>query len=141
MKRPILVITLGFITGILWGLYFNIVPFIFLGLTFLNLILKKIKFKNTNNYIKIFRIFLFNNIIIIFLISAFISSIYLINCNKKYEIIYNKFSKKEIIATVISNQKETEYKDIYKIKVEEYKNILLEIRQEMSELDLITIKK
>lgn len=123
MKRPILIITLGFITGILWGLYFNIVPFVFLGLIFLNLIFKNINFRSNNNCIKILKVFIKNNMILIFLISTFISSVYLFHCNRRYEYIYNRFSSKDIIATVISNKKETEYKNTYKIKLEGYKDI------------------
>ena len=129
MKRPILIITLGFITGIIGGLYFNIVPFVFLVIIFFNLILKPLDLKSNNNYFRILNIFIKNNMILIFLVSAFISSIYLGYCNRKYEIIYRNFSSKEIIGTVISNNKETEYKNIYKIKLEENQevNILLRI--------------
>lgn len=119
MKRPILIITLGFILGNLWGLYFNMVPFVFLFLIFILLIIKSIKSKTNNNCIRIISIFIKNNIILIFLISAFISSIYLAHCNKKYESVYSSFSKKEIIATVVSNKKEMEYKNTYKIRLEE----------------------
>lgn len=115
--------------GIIGGLYFNIVPFIFLTMIFLNLILKSFNFRINNNYFKILNLFIKNNMILVFLISAFISSIYLEYCNKRYEMIYKNFSCKEIIGTIISNNKETEYKDIYKIKLEENQkiNILLRI--------------
>ena len=115
MIRPILIITLGFLTGIIWGLYFNIVPFVFLILIFLSLIVRILNIKSDNNGVRVLKIFIKNNTILIFLISALISSIYLGYCNKRYEMVYNKFSKKEIIGTVISNKKETEYKDTYKI--------------------------
>lgn len=123
MKRPILIITIGFITGIIWGLYFNIVPFLFLIMIFILLIIKIKKINSRNDFIRVINIFIKNNVIILFLVSAFISSIYLINCNKKYEHIYYKFTNKEITATIISNENETEYTNIYKIKLEEYKGI------------------
>lgn len=126
MKRPILVITLGFIIGILLGLYFNIAPFVFLLLIVLNIDLKKTDYKKKANYTRILKIFINNNIIMTFLITAFISSTYLVYCNKKYEIIYDKFDSDEITGIIISNNKETEYMNTYKIKVsslKHYKNV------------------
>lgn len=123
MKRPILIITIGFITGIIWGLYFSIVPFLFLIMIFILLMIKVIKINFKNDLIRVINIFIKNNVILLLLISVFISSIYLINCNKKYEYIYDKFTDKEITATIISNENETEYMNIYKIELEEYKGI------------------
>lgn len=126
MKRPIFVISLGFIIGILLGLYFNIAPFIFLSLILLALLLKKINYRSNKNYIRILKVFIKNNIILALLITAFISSTYLVYCNKKYEIIYDKFNSDEITAIIISNNKETEYMNTYKIKVTSlkyYKNV------------------
>lgn len=128
MKRPIFIITLGFLTGIILGLYLNIAPFLFLVLTLVILILKIIIIRNNNKYIKILKVFLKNDIILLALISAFLSSIYLDYCNKKYEKIYNNFNKTEIIATVVSNKKESEYKNNYEIKLEEYIGIKLILR-------------
>lgn len=129
MKRPILIITIGFITGIIWGLYFNMVPFVFLFMIFILLIIKVININVKNDFIRITNVFIKNNTILVILIAAFVSSIYLINYNKKYEGIYSKFSSQEMIATIVSNKKETDYKNIYKIKLEEYKcvNFLLRV--------------
>lgn len=123
MKRPILIITIGFITGIIGGLYFNIVPFIFLFMIFMLLIIKVININVKNDFIRITNVFIKNNTILVFLIAAFISSIYLKYCNKRYEAIYNEFSSQGMIATIVSNKKETEYKNIYKINLEEYEGI------------------
>ena len=131
MKRPILVITLGFITGIILGLYLNIALFIFLGLVLVILFFKILDFRSDNKYIRILNIFIKNNIILVFLISALISSLYLTYCNKRFEIVYSKFNVNQIIGTIISNNKETEYKNTYKVKVENlkgFKNINLILR-------------
>lgn len=132
MKRPILIITLGFIIGIILGLYLNIAPFIFLGLILITLFFKVIDYKSNNNYIRILNIFIKNNVILILLISALISSIYLAFCNKRYETVYRKFNTNEIMATIIRNNKETEYKYTYKVKLEDFKgfgdiNLILRI--------------
>ena len=53
MKRPILIITLGFITGNILGLYLNIAPFIFLGFILITVFIKIIDYKSNNKYISI----------------------------------------------------------------------------------------
>ena len=124
MKRPILIITLGFIIGNIMGLYFNIASFfILLIFIYISLILKNIKINSKQYYIRLLNIFIKNNIILLFLISAGISNLYLIIYNAKYERIYNNFKQEEIIATVVSNKKETEYKNTYEIKLEEFKGV------------------
>lgn len=128
MKRPILIITLGFIVGIISGLYLDIAPFLFLILIFITLIIKAMSLRGSINYIRILNVFINNKIILVVLISAFLSSVYLICCNKKYENVYNNFKKSEIIATVISNKKESEYTNSYKIELEEYKGIKFILR-------------
>lgn len=126
MKRPILIATIGFIIGIIWGLYFNIVPFVVLILIVFTI--KYIRIKSNKNYIRILKIFINNNIILVLMISALLSSIYLIYYNKKFEVIYNNFKDSEIIATVVSDVKETEYKNTYKIKLKKYKNVYFILR-------------
>ena len=131
MKRPILVITLGFITGIILGLYLNIAPFLFLGFILIIIFIKLIGYKSNKNHIRILNIFIKNNIILVFLISALIFSLYLTYCNKRFETVYSKFNANQIIGTIISNNKETEYKNTYKFKVKGikgFKNINLILR-------------
>ena len=132
MKRPILIITLGFIIGNVMGLYLNIAPFIFLVLILSTVFIKLIDYKSSNNYIRIIKIFISNNIILLFLVSSFISSIYVAVCNEKFERFYNEFNASEIIVTVINNNKETEYKNTYKVRIEDFKgfgdlNLILRI--------------
>ena len=92
MKRPILVITLGFIIGIILGLYLNIAPFIFLAFTLISIFFKIINYKSNNNCIRILNIFIKNNIIIAFFVSALIASLYLGLCNKCFGTIYKEFN-------------------------------------------------
>ncbi len=128
MKRPILIITLGILIGIITGLYLNIAPFIFLFLIFLSVIIKVVQIKSNNNISRIFNVLIKNNIILLILISACMSSIYLKYQDKRYEQVYKNFNKTEIIATIISNKKETEYKNTYEIKLEELSSIKLILR-------------
>lgn len=120
MKRPILIITLGFIIGNILGLYLNIAPFILLVFILITIFFKFIDYKSNNNYIRILNIFIKNNIILVFLISALVSSIYISFCNRKFEKFYKEFNNFQITATVISNNKETEYKNTYKVRPEDF---------------------
>ena len=72
MKRPILIATLGFITGIIWGLYFNIVSFIVI-IVFSFLL--KILLKNKN--IRIIKVFINKNVLILFCIVFLIGNLYI----------------------------------------------------------------
>lgn len=128
MKRPILIITLGVLIGIILGLYLNIAPFIFLTLIFFYLLIKVVTLKSSKNYIRILKVFLKNNMILLVLITAFLSSMYIIYCNKKFDRVYSNFNKKEIIATVVSNVKESEYKNSYTIELKNNKGIKLILR-------------
>jgi len=128
LKRPILIITIGFIIGIIMGLYLNIAPFLFLISMILVFILKFIRIKSNKKYIRLLYLFIKNNIILLILVSSFLSSIYIIYSNKKYEKIYNYFNKTEIVSTIVSNKKETEYKNTYIIKLEDYNKIKLILR-------------
>lgn len=121
MKRPILVIALGFIIGNILGLYLNIAPFILSLFILIAIFVKFMDYKSSNNYIRVINIFIKNNIILILLISALVSSIYMFFCNIKFEKFYKEFNPSEIIVTIISNNKESEYKNTYKVRVENLK--------------------
>ena len=113
--RPIIIMTVGYITGIIWGLYLkiNIIPIIFL--TILVGILKKDKKMS----------------IIFFLIFLIISNTQINYLENKYKKLYEGINNVEIIGTIISEKKELEYKEKYTIKVEKingdkkYKNTKL----------------
>ena len=135
IKRPIIVITFGFIIGIIYGLYFKkSIAFVLLFIYFIYLILKllnkkyelKKNKKHTRNIIKNYLKLFFNiNIITIFFISSFISNTYIKFLNKRYEKVYlNSYNTITEDAVIISKAQEKEYtyKYIVKIKDGEYKN-------------------
>lgn len=107
MKRPILIAVIGYIIGIIWGLYFktNIIPIIFILLISIPITYKIKKNK-------------YRNIIILIAITAIISNIQVIYLNKKYNTMYIKNQEYKVIATVVSKPQEKEYQNIYKIKIE-----------------------
>ena len=117
MKRPILIATLGFITGIIWGLYFNIVSFIVI-IVFSFLL--KILLKNKN--IRIIKVFINTNVLILFCIVLLIGNLYIKYLEKDYSKIYKNLNKCNCIGTIVSEKEEKDYTYIYKIKIKEINN-------------------
>ena len=142
MKRPIVTISIGYIIGILMGLYFNKSIVLFYLIVFIiYLIHKVIKRKSKKNkfnflsikrYLRYLKLILTKKVILTIIITSTISNLITIHLNNKYDAIYNELNNEiKIIATICSNKKEKQYKNIYKIKIEKinnkikYKNIYL----------------
>lgn len=143
--RPIIPILIGYILGIIIGLYFKVsIVLIFLAFYIIKILLKiykksiseKIKNKNGNKQVKRLKLIsikryfryvkiIFNkNVIWIIIVSSIISNTIIHYQNNKYDNLY-RFEDDEkilVIGKIISNRKEKEYKDIYKIKVEKINN-------------------
>lgn len=113
IKRPLVVIAIGMIIGIIYGLYLKISMVLFFILI---IIIKSKKYEKINRNKKI---------LITLLISAFLFSIYVNILNYRYERFYKE--SKETIETeaiIISNKKETDYYNEYTIKANKKKFIL-----------------
>ena len=126
MNRPIFIIVIGYIIGILWGLYLqiSIVSFYFLLLAIYIIIKlpyhkKKFKIFSIKRYFRYIKLIFKADIILIIIISSFISNIIVKFSDNKYENLYNSTESLEITAVVVSNKKEKEYYNRYKIKVTE----------------------
>lgn len=117
MKRPIFIITLGFVFGIVGGLYLNIVSF------FICLLLLTFIFVYSKN--RIINIFKKNKCIYMFLISVIVSGILIDFYEARYEQIYKNLKSEKIIATVISDVQEKVYFNKYIIKVEKSRNKII----------------
>lgn len=138
-NRPIVCITIGYIIGILWGLYFKTsIVFLYLCMYIIYLIFhqeKKKKFKliSFKRYFRYIKIIITKNVFMIIIISSIISNIITISLNNKYENLYKNIDKTSIRveAIIVSILNEKEYKDVYKIKIEninsdkKYKNTYL----------------
>ena len=139
MKRPLLVVTVGYIMGIVWWLYCNcsiallyaiIIPIYFLFNQFIKT-KRKFKLFSFKRYSRYIKIFLKSSVIFSIIISSIISNLIVIKQNDKYDNLY--CNKKDVILTgiVISNPTVKEYKTVYKLKVEalngdlKYKNTYL----------------
>ncbi len=156
MKRPILVAVIGYIIGIIIGLYFNfsIVFFYLLAIPIavfiksIKIRKKKFSFYSISRYLRYFKLVLDRKVIITIIIFSCLSNFIIREKNKKYNDFYNTSESVEIVAKVTSEAQEKEYKNTYKIKVLEinkYKkdiNLYLNIdnKKDLKYGDIIKIK-
>jgi len=123
LNRPILIVVIGYIIGIIWGLYLkvSIVPFyIFLIVIYIiiNFPYSKKKFKifSIKRYYRYIKLILRINIILVIIISSFISNIIVKFQENEYENLFKDGENLEIILIVISNKEEKDYYNRYKAK-------------------------
>lgn len=120
LKRPILIILLGYITGIIIGLYCKISIALFvIALLYIILRTKVQKDKKIKRYCKIFCI---KKAIIIFSISALISGTITLKQNYEYENEFSNIGEEEFVAVVVSIPKTKKYYTQYKVKIEKINN-------------------
>ena len=124
MNRPIFIIVIGYIIGIIWGLYLqrSIVPFYFILLMIYIIIKlpyrkKKFKIFSIKRYFRYIKLIFKLNIILTIIISSLISNIIIKYKNSKYDNLYKGIENLEVTGIVVSNKVEKEYYNRYKIKV------------------------
>ena len=128
MKRPILVVLVGYIIGILWGYTLKIsIVFFWLLFGLLFLMQKQIKYHGKN----LVKIILNKKTICLACIFSVFSNTIIIMQNYKYENLYKEINEVTLIGIITSNKQETQYKNKYKINIEiinsnkKYKNTSL----------------
>ena len=140
LKRPIVVIVIGYIIGIIWGLYFHfsiVLLYILIAILFykknqknsimsllFNFFRKCFKSKKNTSfqlfsihrYVRYIKLIFTKQVICFMTISSIISNTILIFQEKKYE---NLYPEENIIVEgiIVSNQEEREYKNRYKLNV------------------------
>ena len=127
-NRPIVVATLGYIIGIIWGLYFkiNIVLIYAIILIILkvanqfktNRLERKFKFISIQKILRYIKLILDFKSIIIIIIFSVISNIITIQLNNKYENLYSGLEAVNITGSIVDNGKNKEYKTTYKLNIE-----------------------
>ena len=136
-ERPILIAVIGYMIGILWGLYFNFsVALFYIFIAAIYFILKTFLSKNKWNilsprrYFRYIKLFFNRKSIYLIIIISIISNLIVNFQNEKYENVYKDGEELTLIAIVDSNKEEKEYKDTYKIKTE-YKdtNLILSVNK------------
>ena len=101
MQRPVLIILIGTILGILWGLYFKSITLIFL--VFLLLLCIANNHKNIRRYVNIF---INKKCLIIIFISILISNLYFNIRKKAFDNMYNLLQKSNyVIGKIVSNRR------------------------------------
>lgn len=141
MNRPIFVVTIGYIIGILWGLYFKI-SIVFLYLIFFIIYFLSKNFKHT--FFRYLKLIIKLNIFITIILSSFISFIIVKKMNNKFEILYQNMTDIKLEVQVIGNKKEKQYYNRYKVKVltQKYENTYLYIntKEELQYGEIINIE-
>lgn len=133
MKRPILIAVIGYIIGIIVGLYFNkSIVLIYIPIIALYFIYKfcnkakkeKFKLLSIKRYFRYIKIYLNSKVILIVIISSLVSNTIVIFQNKNYERIYNNLSVEEnlnLTGIIIGEKQEKRYYNKYIVEVK-YKN-------------------
>ena len=130
MNRPIFIIVIGYIIGIIWGLYckMSIVSLYFFLLIIYIIINKsyqrrKFKIFSIKRYFRYIKLFFKVKVILLIIISSMISNIVVKYQNYQYETKFKEVQDLKVQAMVISNVTEKEYYNRYKVKVCNSKNI------------------
>ena len=155
MRRPILIVVIGYIIGIIWGQYLNlsIVP-LYIFITICLYIMKffsspkKFKVFSIYRYFKYLKIIINANILLILFLSSFISYNIVISKNQKREILQNQFqNQSEFIqtGTIVSTQIIEEYKIryIFEVKYSTFKNyrFYIDIKNNSKDLNTKSLEK
>ncbi len=116
IKRPLVLITIGSIIGILFGLYCNISIALFVACAIFIISYILAKYKNAKRYDNTLQIQKWS---IIFIICILIGSIYTTIKSKEYE-NHNRQMQKgtAYIGTIISNSIQKEYYTQYELRIE-----------------------
>ena len=155
MRRPILIVVIGYIIGIIWGQYLNlsIVP-LYIFITICLYIMKffsspkKFKVFSIYRYFKYLKIIINAKILLILFLSSFISYNIVISKNQKREILQNQFqNQSEFIqtGTIVSTQIIEEYKIryIFEVKYSTFKNyrFYIDIKNNSKDLNTKSLEK
>ena len=148
MNRPIFIVVIGYIIGIIWGLYLktSIVPlyiFLITIYTIINLPYSKKKFKifSIKRYFRYLKLIFKINIILVIIISSLISNLIVKYQENKYNNVFENGQGLEITAVIVSNKQEKEYYDRYKIQCEgKYLYINTDQKTELQYGDKVYIK-
>jgi len=120
LKRPIIIILISYIIGILGGLYTNSIAF-FCFTIILAMCLWGIR-KINNKYFRFLRRFLKRYTELLILISMTFGFLYTNILEQKYDTIYEAKGEIEEHCIVIAEKEPKEYKDLYKVKIVNSKN-------------------
>lgn len=145
-QRPILVAVIGYIIGILWGLYFRfsiVLSYILMLATYYVYknfkIHKKHKFKllSCKRYSRYIKLIIDSKVIFILIIFSIISNSIILFQNNQYENSYQDEEKIQIIGIIVSQKIEKQYYNLYQVKVLDSKklNLYIQVNKNVKELE------
>ena len=149
MNRPILIVVIGYIIGIIWGLYYkiSIVPFYIILMAIYAIIKlsyskKKFKIFSIKRYFRYIKLIFKINIILTIIISSFISNLIIKYQENKYKNLFKDEQEIEMTAIVVSNKQEKEYYNRYKIKTSSNEILYINVdsKEQLEYGDKIQIK-
>lgn len=112
MKRPLFIVAIGLIIGIIGGLYYKIGIVFFLGIIILKILQK---------FSPYLRVILSSKIIIILIVSSLISGMYVVYLENEYNTKYeDKYEEIQLIGTIISNKIEKQNVCEYTVKIKTF---------------------
>ena len=136
-ERPALVAVIGYMIGILWGLYFDFsIALLYIFMAVIIWIFKSFNVKRNSKlnifsikrYFKYFKLFFNQKSIYMIILFSIISNFLITFQNNLYENLYKDGEEIQLTAIVVGNKEEKEFKDTYEIKVSsegKYKNSYL----------------
>ena len=147
-NRPIVAITVGYVIGIIMGLYFKISIVLFYFILFIFLILKKphknnFKLISFNRYFRYIKLFINKKVFIIILSSSILSNTIILYKNNQYENYIKKIEGQtmKLNAEIISNGSNKKYKKIYTVQVKNKRfNISVDKKIQLQCGDFVFIK-
>lgn len=126
-ERPILVAVIGYIIGILWGLYFNfsiVLCYILMIATYYMIkkflkSYKKRKFKllSFSRYSRYLKLIVNSKVIFILMISSIFFNGIVLFQNNQYDNLYQDGENIQITGIVVSQKIEKQYYDLYQVKL------------------------
>lgn len=146
-ERPILVAVIGYMIGILWGLYFKFsIVFCYILILATYYIKKnffkihkehKFKLLSINRYIRYLKLVLDKKSIIILILLSIISNVIILKKNDQYENAYEEGKEIKIMCIVTGKKKEKQYYDLYQVKILDSKklNLYIQVNKNSEELE------
>lgn len=146
-QRPILVAVIGYMIGILWGLYFRfgiVLCYILILATYYSL-KKFVKFQKEHHfkllsfsrYSRYLKLVINTKVVFIFVIFSIISNGIVLFQNDRYDNFYRDGENVEITGVVVSQKIEKSYYNLYQIKVLNSKsfNLYIQVSKKNEELE------
>lgn len=146
-ERPILVAVIGYMIGILWGLYFNfsIVLYYILILAIYYIVNKFLKFHKKrefkllsfSRYSRYLKLVVNSKVIFILMISSILSNGIVLFQNNQYDNLYQDSENIQITGIVVSQKIEKQYYDLYQVKLLDSKpfRLYIQVSKKSKELE------